>query len=784
MCRSISLLFLFLIAAAGFVTAAKDDPQELTLSTTMEIRGLVRHRYATVQFATFLHNPSEEAVETNVTFFVPENAFVSYATLEVDGEVIRGQVQERKAVVQQYQLAVGVGASASQVSAVRDASEVRVSVNVGARSTATFNLTYEELLTRRQGRYQMTLNVHPQQKLESLKLEVEIKESRNFTFINVPPFRDTMTPDDLDNDVSNKDVKIKFLEEEGHCLISYSTDSKLPGPFFIRYDVDRETNQGEVLLLDGYFVHFVTAEREKARPPTLPKHAIFVLDSSASMWGPKLRQQQVAMTQILRQLDRHDVFSIVTFGNKASEWTQQGLQPSLGKGVYAANRRNIADAIDFISRMQATGGTNIQAGLRRALYLAAKYRNIPLIPGVSEGANYSTPTPKEVQTLVTFVSDGVPTAGEIRLTRLLKSIQFANQNTRASVFALALGPSANYGFLRRLALQNFGFSRRIYEGADTALQLQSFFREISSPLLHNVTFAYVDNKVNFSSVTLRHFPTLFAGGEVVVAGRLDSSFDPEQEQQVIGSVTARGVGGEKVSTNITLPEGASKINSTGLRRRRIGVLEKIWAHMTIRQLLDNYLIEDFGDSNSTLQDESRTSNNKERALALALKYGFVTPLTSLVMVSENKKRVTLIAADDVEKDLKQPEQLPFNNKVVPPILLPMSIQQAALSNKTEESTEKSPFEKFDWLTFLLAENDSVTFIKTNGEEITRIVLKETEDKESNRPECTFKGNDEAEVKGTCKPLLTCPSTQVPTFDEYLRRHCDFDDASLAVCCES
>lgn len=72
--------------------------------------------------------------------------------------------------------------------------------------------------------------------------------------------------------------------------------------------------------------------------------------------------------------------------------------------------------------------------MRRALYLSAKFRNMTLIAGVSEGANYTTPKPppeRNIQPVVMFLTDGVPTAGEIRLTKLLKSIQFANQNLKA-----------------------------------------------------------------------------------------------------------------------------------------------------------------------------------------------------------------------------------------------------------------------------------------------------------------------------------------------------------------
>ncbi|CAB3366708.1 Hypothetical predicted protein [Cloeon dipterum] len=778
-----------------FANAANEQQDsESKLKTSVSVQGLVRHRYATVQISSLIENPSNESQETNITIHIPENAFVSYATLEVDGEVIRSQVQERKVVQQQYQLAVGTGATASQVSAARDANAFLISVNAGAKSNTLFNVTYEELLVRRKGRYEMTISVDPKLEMEYFKVDLEIKENKNFTFVNVPPFSSTLTPDDLDHTVQNEEVNIEYLEDAGHCKISYFKEAnadgkvKSPGPFVLRYDVDREGKQGEILLLDGHFVHFLSAEKEKYNPAVFPKHAIFVLDSSASMWGSKLKQLQVAMSQILRQLSRQDVFSIVTFGNKATEWYMQGLQPSLGKGVYAVNRRNVADAMDFISRMQATGGTNIQAGLRRALYLAAKYRNIPLIPGVSEGANYTTPRPeakKEVETLLMFLSDGIPTAGEIRLSKLLKSVHFVNTNVKASIFALAFGPTANYGFLRRMALQNYGFSRRIYESSDTAIQLQSFFQEITSPLLKNVTFTYLDNKVNFSSLTLREFPILFSGSEVVVAGKLNDDFEPEdQDDELIGSFSAQGTV-LRVSNNITVPtEAIITANKTQVptrKRRRYGVLEKIWAQLTIRQLLDNYLIEDFGDE-STENKESDAAdsqkledNNQQRALELALKYGFVTPLTSLIMVSE-KKPLVVINSENLENDLKQPDQIHFSDKAVPPMLSPMSIQHAALYNKS------TPSEKFEWLSTLLAENDSVTFIKPNGEEITRTVKIPSEEVDETLNECVFKSEDDTEKTGNCRPLLSCPSSQVPTFDEYFRRHCDFDSTTLAVCC--
>jgi secreted protein with Ig-like and vWFA domain len=60
---------------------------------------------------------------------------------------------------------------------------------------------------------------------------------------------------------------------------------------------------------DGYFVHFFAPENL----PPLRKHVIFVLDVSGSMSGRKITQLKEAMSTILGDLNRGDLFSIVPF---------------------------------------------------------------------------------------------------------------------------------------------------------------------------------------------------------------------------------------------------------------------------------------------------------------------------------------------------------------------------------------------------------------------------------------------------------------------------------------
>jgi hypothetical protein len=64
-----------------------------------------------------------------------------------------------------------------------------VSVNVEPQKKVTFNLTYEELLTRKLGKYSHVVNLHPGQEVRDLQVDVLISESRNITVLRVPELR-------------------------------------------------------------------------------------------------------------------------------------------------------------------------------------------------------------------------------------------------------------------------------------------------------------------------------------------------------------------------------------------------------------------------------------------------------------------------------------------------------------------------------------------------------------------------------------------------------------------
>ena len=101
---------------------------------------------------------------------------------------------------------------------------------------------------------------------------------------------------------------------------------------------------------------------------------------------------------------------------------------------------------------------------------------------------------RKPEPIIVFLTDGLPNVHISNPDTIVT--QVTNLNTRkSSIFSLAFGTGVNYNFLKKLSLRNSGFSRRIYEAADTTLQLTDFYDEISSPLLADVEFKYTPNQV-------------------------------------------------------------------------------------------------------------------------------------------------------------------------------------------------------------------------------------------------------------------------------------------------
>ncbi|XP_071156876.1 inter-alpha-trypsin inhibitor heavy chain H3-like [Mytilus edulis] len=565
----------------------------------MHIKSDVKFRFATTLVISKVANSANASVEAHFEVTLPNAAFITEFVMEIDGQVYPGEINEKAKAKEKYDTAKEKGQSAGHVAQKpRHTNRFSVDVNVAAESIVTFNLTYQELLERVYEQYEHIIYVDPGQIVEDFQIEVYLQESRDITKVSVPPLRNDIISGTIEEKNAFAVIDRPTLKS---ATIHYApttddqkqmSDQGISGLFVVQYDVQRKFDAGEVMVVDGYFVHFFAPE---GLDP-LPKDVLFILDVSGSMFGTKVAQQKSAMNSILKDLFEGDRFNIMLFDDDIDLWQQI---------LMSANNKNKQNALQYVENMRTGGGTNIN----HAILSGIKFLNS--IPSKGTTGNRKK--------IVVFLTDGL---GRIGVDVVLNNIDRTNIKG-LPIYSLAFGSNADYEFVKKVAVKNKGVARKIFEDSDASLQIKGFYDEISSSALQNVSFKYLDENTDVTeNATKRNFDSFFNGKELVIAGKL--SDDNIQVLNLL--VTGNGVNG-----NVEL-ELKSDIQSRDPELTKAGdfekITERIWAYLTIKQLLE----EAIGETN-----ELEKKNLNDRALAMSLKYKFVTPLTSMVVIKPDER---------------------------------------------------------------------------------------------------------------------------------------------------
>lgn len=215
---------------------------------------------------------------------------------------------------------------------------------------------------------------------------------------------------------------------------------------------------------------------------------------------------------------------------------------------------------------------------------------------------------KGYASLVIFLTDGAATEGETDQSKILDNISSINKNN-VPIFSLSFGEDADYGFLKKMSAQNDGFVRKIYEASDASLQLTGFYGEIASTLLSNLTFQYLDDTIVGKSITNTIYPSFFEGSEIVIAGHISELNVSAMNLEVCGT-SSKGPLEWRTSTGNNIYDLIQDAPSESIASNFSDITEKIWAYMSIKQVLIRRLRE----RNNTARMEL-----KKKALDLALK---------------------------------------------------------------------------------------------------------------------------------------------------------------------
>lgn len=266
--------------------------------------------------------------------------------------------------------------------------------------------------------------------------------------------------------------------------------------------------------------------------------------------------------------------------------------------------RNLSSIFDFVnneitffkSYIFYFEGTDINSAMTEGLKVLASERNNSRAP------------------ILVFLTDGQPTSGVTNTVKILENIKLFNE-VQIPIFSLAFGKGADYDFTKKVAAQNNGLGKRIYEDSDAALQIAGFYQEISTVLMRNISFKYVDGSLNKTTLTRNNFNTYFKGSELIVAGQIQ---DMERLQDGV-QVFAKGYENVDIGLKrpwicvlpppITLPP-VPAIHSEPSKSVKPTMMENLWAYLTIKQLLRK---------KDGIDDKEEIENINKKILAMSLK---------------------------------------------------------------------------------------------------------------------------------------------------------------------
>ncbi|XP_026017029.1 inter-alpha-trypsin inhibitor heavy chain H3-like isoform X1 [Astatotilapia calliptera] len=544
---------------------------------SFHINSTVTSRYATTVITSRVANRMDESKEIEFHVRIPKNAFISKFQMFIDGQVYDGVVKAKEQAQQQYTEAVSRGESAGLVSSVgRTLEEFKTSVTVAAHKKVTFELTYEELMKRTHGKYELQIHARPMQPVRDFKVDVYIHEEAGINFIDVKGGLSTKA---LANAITkthvNKQAWVYFyptVAQQTTC--DNCGEQGMNGDLVIVYDVNRNNGLGDIKKSAGYFVHHFAP----SNLPRISKNVVFVIDKSGSMQGRKIEQTRIALIHILNDLAEDDHFGLITFDGNIFPWKLELVQ---------SNSKNVESAKNFARNIQAGGYTDINQALL-------------------QGANMLNRHDREGSaSILILLTDGQPTKGVTNLEKIQSNVREAVAG-KFPVYCLGFGFDVDFEFLKKMSLQNNGVARRIYVDSDADLQLKGFYEEVATPLLTDVTMIYVGG----TNLTQTNFSQYYNGSEIVVAGQITDNDTETFTPQVVAISSNRRL---VFSDPNGIVESGGSVSDD--------LIQRVWAYLTVKQLLDKEL---------QLSGPEKEQVKKE-ALSLSLKYSFVTPLTSMVV---------------------------------------------------------------------------------------------------------------------------------------------------------
>lgn len=535
------------------------------------VEGTITDQVAELSYRIVFRNPTDRRLEGVLMVPLPADASLSGFSMVIGGKETKGELLEATQASSIYQSIVSRAIDPGLLELIGERMFRAKVFPIEPRGEIVATLKMTQTLAKNGGLVSLSVPMRSARFTQGeggrASARIALKTTR--------PLRTILS--------SNADARIVRDGEHG-ASISYEEGAAGPQDLALTFSMREDPLAAGVLAYresgeDGTFLLTLSPKIE-AEAKAAPKAVVFVVDRSGSMTeGGKMDQARKALSWCVDRLNLQDRFGVVDF---ATDWN------ALDEGaLLAATPENKARAKRYIERIEAAGGTNIEAGLDQGLKLL-------------NTAGGATP-------MLFFLTDGVPTIGQTDPGALLRKAASDNSALRARVFSFGVGSDVNTLLLDKLAEAGRGARDYVAPNEDIEAKVSSLYQKVSRPALTDVKVEW--QGVEVDQVYPRPVPDLFHGGELALYGRFRAGGK--------GTVVVTGKAGGKPA-RFEFPVEFPSENS------RHAFLPRLWASQKIGHELDLIRL-----SGRPADPEVVSSIVK-----LAKKHGIVTPYTSFLVTEE------------------------------------------------------------------------------------------------------------------------------------------------------
>ncbi|MGB0937833.1 MAG: marine proteobacterial sortase target protein [Colwellia sp.] len=311
----------------------------------------------------------------------------------------------------------------------------------------------------------------------------------------------------------------------------------------------------------------------------IAKDITYIIDTSGSMGGVAIKQAKKALVNAINQLNSADSFNIIAFA---------GSPTSLYNEPQEANQQNLLQAIYWVERLTASGGTNMYPAIELALNQAP----------AKENKLYN----KYKQ--VIFITDGAVGNEDELIAMISRKIGSTRLHT------VGIGSAPNGYFMTQAALIGKGTHRFIGSINEVEKEMDSLIELINNPSMKDIALSWSVNQVEMIPDNL---PDLYLGQPLVISARWPNN--AINNQQTL-KVSATGKQANKVWNKELALSHVN--NSSGI--------STWWARQKVKQLRMT-----MNRPVPLVEKEAL----KKQITQLGLTHSLVTPFTSFIAV-ENK----------------------------------------------------------------------------------------------------------------------------------------------------